>query len=116
MVLNLSEIVALNQNSDFRRIYARGKCFADKALVTYVMKNRLGITRCGITAGKKVGNAVERNRSRRVIRAAFSALEKDVSCGYDIIFVARGKTKFLKSQIVQKAMLRHLRDAGVIGQ
>lgn len=112
----MSEIVALNQNSDFRRIYARGKCFADKALVTYVLKNSLGVTRCGITAGKKVGNAVERNRSRRVIRAAFFHLKDDVECGYDIVFVARGKTKFLKSQIVQKAMLRHLRDAGVIRQ
>ena len=116
MVLNLTEIVALNQNSDFRRIYARGKCFTDKGLVTYVMKNRLGVTRCGITAGKKVGNAVERNRSRRVIRAAFSALRNDVENGYDIIFVARGRTKFLKSQIVRKAMQRHLTDAGVIRQ
>lgn len=116
MVLNLSEIVALNQNSDFRRVYARGKSFPDNSLVTYVMKNNLGVTRCGITAGKKIGNAVERNRSRRVIRAAFFALQKDVERGYDIVFVARGRTKFMKSQIVQKAMLRHLRSAGVIRQ
>ena len=112
----MSEIVALNQNCDFRRIYARGKSFPDKALVTYVLKNNLEVTRCGITAGKKIGNAVERNRSRRVIRAAFSDLKGQVESGYDIIFVARGRTKFLKSYIVKKAMLRHLRDAGVIRQ
>ena len=112
----MSEIVALNQNSDFRRAYAVGKSFPDKALVTYVRKNRLGVTRCGITAGKKVGNAVERNRSRRVIRAAFFELKNDVEDGFDIVFVARGKTKFLKSQTVKKAMKRHLVDAGVIKQ
>lgn len=114
MVFSLSEIVVLNQNSDFRRVYSRGRSYPDKSLVTYVMKNKLGCTRYGITAGKKIGNAVARNRSRRVIRAAFNELKDVVVEGYDIVFVARGKTKFLKSQVVKKAMLEHLSNAGAI--
>lgn len=110
----MSHIVVLNQNSDFRRAYTRGKSYADKALVTYVIKNRLGVTRIGITAGKKIGNSVERNRSRRVIRAALYNIKDNISDGYDIIFVARGKTKFLKSQTVEQVMTQELRNAGVI--
>lgn len=110
----MSQIVVLNQNSDFRRAYARGKSYVDKALVTYVIKNRLGVTRIGITAGKKIGNSVERNRSRRVIRAALYNIKDSISDGYDIIFVARGKTKFLKSQTVEQVMTQELRNAGVI--
>ena len=116
MVITLSKPVALNQNSDFRRIYARGKSFPDKAVVTYVMKNHLGYSRFGITAGKKIGNSVQRNRSRRVIRAALYSVINQIEDGYDIIFVARGKTKYLKSQIVEKVMFEHLKTAGVIKQ
>lgn len=110
----LSKPAAINQNSDFRRIYARGRSYPSSALVTYVMKNRRDAVRYGITAGKKIGNAVERNRSRRVIRAAFFELFPSIQEGCDIVFVARSKTKYLKSHQVKKAMWKQLSDAGVI--
>ena len=59
-------IVSLKDNRDFRRLYARGKSFVGPALVTYVMKNRCGGIRVGITTSKKIGNAVRRSRSRRM--------------------------------------------------
>ena len=112
----MSKPITLNQNSDFRRAYGRGKSFAAPALVTYVVKNRVGYCRYGITTGKKIGNAVERNRSRRVIRAAFMQLASSVSGGYDIVFVARSKTKYVKSTAVLKVMTEHLCSAGVINR
>ena len=113
-MINLSKPITLNQNSDFRRAYGRGKSFASGALVTYVVKNRVGYCRYGITTGKKIGNAVERNRSRRVIRAAFLQLYQEISGSYDIVFVARSKTKYVKSTVVEKMMREHLVSAGVI--
>lgn len=105
----------LKQNSDFRRAYGRGKSYSDPALVTYVLKNnRAGICRMGITTSKKIGNAVERNRCRRVIRAAFREVLPLVSGGYDFVFVARTKTKFIKSTQVKKVMLQQLKKAGAI--
>ncbi len=68
----------------------------------------------GITTSKKIGNAVERNRSRRVIRAAFRDIFPSVKGGYDIVFVARSKTGYLKSTDVSKVMNKHLAKAGVI--
>ena len=107
----------LKQNSDFRRAYGRGKSYSDPALVTYVLKNnRAGICRMGITTSKKIGNAVERNRCRRVIRAAFRELVPQIAGGYDFVFVARTKTKFIKSTQVKKVMLQQLIKAGVIKQ
>ena len=55
----------------------RGTSYANPALVTYFMKNRAGICRIGITTSKKIGNAVERNKSRRLIRAAFQNVYKE---------------------------------------
>lgn len=65
------KIAKINQNRDFRRAYSKGKYAAHPLIVSYAVKNRRGETRIGITASKKVGNAVQRNRARRVITAAF---------------------------------------------
>jgi ribonuclease P protein component len=105
----------LNLNKDFRRLYGRGKNFVHPLLVTYVMKNKRGEVRYGITAGKKVGCAVMRNRARRVIQAAFVECLKSVDCdGADIVFVARSRTPFCKSQDVMNAMLQHFKISGLI--
>ena len=60
----------LRHNSEFGRVYARGKAYVDHALVLYVLKTRAKQTRVGLTATKKVGCAVQRNRARRVMKAA----------------------------------------------
>lgn len=84
------------------------------SLVTYIMKNRLHNLRYGITTGKKIGNAVKRTRARRVIRASYYQLYSEIKPGYDIIFVARGKTPFVKSQVVYAAMKKHMKSAGIL--
>lgn len=83
-------------------------------LVTYVLKNRSRNVRIGITTGKKIGKAVLRNRSRRIIREAYRALADSVKPGYDLVFVARGKTPFVKSSDILRAMKKELKDAGVL--
>lgn len=103
----MKKFAVLNQNRDFTRLYKRGKSQVSPALVTYVMKNRYGETRIGITATKKIGGAVERNRCKRIIRAAFTELPQYHKCGYDIVFVARVKTNQVKMQQVQKYMIEH---------
>lgn len=104
----MKKVTILNQNRDFIRLYKRGKSQVSPVLVTYVMKNRQGKTRIGMTATKKVGCAVERNRCKRMIRAAFQELPIYADCGYDIVFVARAKTKTVKMQQVHSAMEQHL--------
>lgn len=101
----------MKSNRDFRRVYARGKSYHDPALVTLVLKNRVGICRVGITTGKKVGSAVRRNRARRVIRAAFNECAPFVAPGFDIVFVARARTGQLKSTELGRVMRRQLKTA-----
>ncbi len=113
MVLNM-ELVTIKENKDFRRVYMRGSSYASGILVTYVIRNRSKITRIGITTGKKIGKAVLRNRSRRIIREAFREISDDVKTGYDIVFVARGKTPFVKSYDILRSMKKQLKQAGVL--
>lgn len=111
----MQKYISLNENSDFRRVYHRGKSCARPALVVYVLKNRVGLCRVGITVSKKIGNAVERNRSRRIIRAALQSVMKEyqLQTNYDMVLVARTKTKYLKSTQVEKALRECLKEVGV---
>ena len=106
----------LKENKDFRRLYYRGKSEASPVLVTYAMKNRRGGCSYGITTSKKIGGAVERNRARRVIRAAYRSLEPKINGSWDFVFVARTRTTIVKSQAVEKAMLEHMQALGAIDE
>lgn len=86
------KIVSLNLNSQFRRLYKKGKSYVTPTMVVYAIKNNQGENRLGITAGKKVGGAVERNRAKRRIRELFRVSQGNLQKGYDFCIVARGFT------------------------
>ena len=112
----MSDFPVLNQNKDFKALYYRGKSQVHPLLVTYVRKTRLNETRVGITVSKKVGSAVKRSRCRRVIRAAYRTVLDRVKPGYDLVFVARARTPFVKSNDVACAMEAHLETLGVLSE
>ena len=112
--MEMEKLVTICRNNDFRRIYARGKSYVTPLVVVYVLKNRTKNVRVGITTSKKVGNAVQRNRSRRVIREAFRALAPRVRPGFDLVLVARGKTPYVKSTDVRRQLERQLQAAGLL--
>ncbi len=92
----------------------QGKSYVSPLVVVYALKNRTKNVRVGITTSKKVGNAVQRNRSRRVIREAFRALAPRVRPGFDLVLVARGKTPYVKSTDVRRQLERQLQAAGLL--
>ena len=105
----MQKTTILTLNKDYKRLYYRGKSAVDPAPVTYALKNRLpGRNRMGITVTKKIGKAVCRNRCKRVIRAAYRALEPQLPDGWDFIFVARGKTAVIKSTDLMPVMQKQI--------
>ncbi|GAA6514882.1 ribonuclease P protein component [Merdimmobilis hominis] len=106
--------VTLNQNRDFKKVYRAGKSAVHPLLVTYAVKNRKGRARVGITATKKIGKACKRNRARRIIREAYRQMEPTVVKGWDIVFVARGRTTQVKMQEVQRVMDKQLQKLGLL--
>ena len=114
-VENFPALLTLKDNRDFQRLYRRGKSLVSPCVVTYVLKNKQSVSRYGITASKKIGKAVTRNRARRVIRAAVLELSAEIPLGFDLVFVARGKTPYVKSYEVKKEIEAHLKKLGVLG-
>jgi ribonuclease P protein component len=87
----------LNDNKDFLALYKKGRYVASKYSVIYVRPNGRPFNRLGITAGKKVGNAVCRNRAKRLIRLAYRNSEVNMPVGMDIVIVARAAICSIKS-------------------
>lgn len=114
--MKMTQYAVLNRNGDFLALYHRGKSQVHSALVVYVRKNRLGVPRAGITTGKKVGGAVQRNRCRRIIREAYRELLPRIEGGWDLVFVARQRTCEMKSTKICRIMEKQLKALGVILQ
>ena len=103
----------IRRNSEYGRVYARGKSYVNQALVLYVLKTRSKRTRVGLTATKKIGHAVQRNRARRVMKAAIDEhLDYNIG-GYDLVFVARGMTPRLKSWQLSAIVAKLFAQAGL---
>lgn len=96
----------LKRNEDYQRLYRSGAFCSLGAALLYVCPNRLPYNRLGITAGKKVGNAVLRNRAKRIIRAAYYAAEQDMPIGVDLVIVARSSLPMQSSVRLTEAMCR----------
>ena len=81
--------LTLRKQKDFNKVYNRGRSKGSRFVVVLYRKNNLDFTRTAFVSSKKVGNSVERNRSRRLMKEAYRSLEGRVKKGYDIVFVGR---------------------------
>jgi ribonuclease P protein component len=103
----------LTKNREYGRVYAKGKAYVRPELVMYVLKNRSGRTRVGLTATKKLGHAVVRNRARRVMKAAIDEHLDTQIGGYDLVFVARGRTAKMKSWQLSETVAKLFTEANL---
>ena len=110
----MGNITTINRRNDFNRAYKKGKNFVSSSIILYVSKNYKKGIRLGITTSKKVGNAVYRNRARRVIKESFRQILPSLSGNFDIVIVARSKTPYLKTQDVKIKMISFLKEAGIL--
>lgn len=77
--------VRIRRQVEFDMIYGGNLFAADNVLVLRARRNDLGLTRLGISVGRKVGNAVVRNRWKRLIREAFRRQRLDLPVGLDLV-------------------------------
>ena len=96
----------LKKNSDFRRLYARGKSAVTPFLVLYARRNRLGENRVGYTVSAKLGHAVVRNRVRRRLREIYRLNTPRLRQGYDLVVVARARAVGAPYRTLDAAFLR----------
>ena len=113
--MDFNETIGLKKDSDFRNVYKRGKSFANKHLVMYILENKLESSRVGISVSKKVGNAINRNKIRRRIKESYRLrIDENVRSGYDIVFIARVGIKEAQYKDIEKSILNLAKKANIL--
>lgn len=119
---------AICENHLYAKAYAKGKKCVSKHIVVYVLRDlhagllrkqhpkRETVNRVGLTVTKKIGNAVQRNRCKRILREAYRLTEKEnaVRHGYLIVIVAREAAVTANTQQIREELKRALNTAGLL--
>ncbi|MBZ5199591.1 ribonuclease P protein component [Planomicrobium chinense] len=101
----------IKKNTEFQRIFKKGKSFANRQFIVYVLKNDQPEFRVGLSVSKKVGNAVTRNRIKRYIRQTFLELKDDVLPNADYVIIARQQAANLDFHESKKSLEHVLKIA-----
>ncbi len=87
------KVERLLKRAQFLRVQRRRHRVSGQRLLVYGCANGLGHSRIGITTSKKVGNAVRRNRWRRLIREAFRQNKQAFPVGFDFVIIVSPKAQ-----------------------
>jgi ribonuclease P protein component len=102
----------LSRSAEFDRVYREGRSHASRHLVLYSFPREADgePPRLGLSVGRKVGGAVERNRMKRLLREAFWASSESLPEGYDFVLVARPDAGELARERGEEGIEEALRD------
>ena len=113
----------LSRSGEFERVYREGRSHASRHLVVYAFPRAEDADtepRLGVSVGRKVGGAVERNRMKRLLREAFWSVSGDLPDGFDFVLVARPDSSELASEQgesgIEDALREVLGKAGLAGE
>ncbi|MGI6193724.1 MAG: ribonuclease P protein component [Christensenellales bacterium] len=104
---------SLKKNKEFNRVYRRGKSVGARGAALVYCTARHKSVRVGFAVGKKVGNAVVRNKVKRRFREAFARQLPYVKPGYDLIFIARSEAKDESFASLLRTVIYLLKKAGL---
>jgi len=94
----------LKKTWEFQRAYKKGKKNWNTHFVIYVYHTEFSQPRLGITVSKKVGESVQRNRVKRLIREAYRLLKPEVLPHFDIVVVGRKAALGLSGQQAEESL------------
>lgn len=87
--LRFPKRMRIRAHAEFRRVMTRGKRGGDRRLQMWVLPNGLDHARLGLIVGKRHGNAVIRNRLKRLLREAFRLSRARLPAGFDLACAPR---------------------------
>ncbi len=107
----------LRRNPEFQRVYREGKSYPGRYIVLFVLRAPDAPLRAGFVAGRRVGNAVHRNRAKRLLREAFRLRKAGLHArGYELVLVARRGCGEARFEDVDRELAGLLERVGLAGE
>ena len=113
--------IAIKENHLYVKAYRRGDRFVGKYVSVYILPDyaakrlrkenpqKQTVNRLGLAVTKKIGGAVQRNRAKRIIRAAYDSVKSDLKKGFLIVISAREQINGQKSQDIERELISAFR-------
>lgn len=101
----------IRRGPDFKAALRRGEKRRSRYFILYSLPDTGGLTRIGVITSRKVGNAVERNRARRIIREIFRRNRDSMPAGLDYVVIASRSMVGAEHGEIEKALLGALRSS-----
>src|SRR6185312_14067974 len=115
--LKFGRAMRIKQGRDFSRVRQEGERLVLGCMIANWRKLPVDSThRLGLVTSGKIGNAVVRNRARRLLREAFRRHQHDLSQPVDLVLVARNSIAGKEFAAVEKDFLTILRKAGLLAK
>jgi len=107
----------IKKNFEYKSILSRGKYFGGQQIEAFIRKEETGVNMLGIAISKKVGNSVERNKVKRLIKENYRLLEKDVNLGYSLVFLWKKKVQVEEASFeqIKEDMINIFKEAQMMG-
>lgn len=104
----------LSSSTEFQRVRRFGRSYAHPLIVLVTYPRPGGRLRIGVAAGRAVGNAVQRNRAKRRLRAALRPWLESLPPGWDLVWIARRPITAASFPQIQTAVCELLRRAQLL--
>jgi ribonuclease P protein component len=95
----------IRRGSEFKRVLSKGKKRGNRYFTLHFLPGEESRTRLGIIASKRTGNAVSRNRAKRLLREVFRRLYPELPACTDFVAVARRSIASAEMKEVEKVFL-----------
>ena len=94
----------LRRRKDYELAFRHGSRRQTQNFTIILRSNGLKFSRLGVTVGKKVGNAVKRNRVKRCLREFFRLHKHKLPPSHDVVIIAKGDAATLAYQDVREEL------------
>jgi len=112
----MRSLKGLVKKKDFSDVYTKGGSVVDRFMVLYCLAKNQPYTRFGFSVSKKLGQAVTRNRYKRILREICRTNSDRINEGYDCIIIARPRIVGEAYRTIEKSFIRLAGKAKILGK